>query len=39
LCHESRTREGFAHGAFKAAEWLKNKQGFFTLEEMLGIRI
>ncbi len=24
LCHESRTREGFAHGAIKADDWLKN---------------
>jgi 4-hydroxy-tetrahydrodipicolinate reductase len=35
LVHESRNRESFARGALKAAEWIQNKQGFFTLEEML----
>ena len=35
LTHESRNREAFAHGAFKAAEWLLNKQGFFSFEDMM----
>lgn len=35
LTHEARNREGFANGAVTAAEWIQNKQGFFTLEDML----
>ena len=35
LTHESRNRESFAKGAIKAAEWMLNKKGYFTLEEML----
>lgn len=34
LQHEARTREGFALGAVKAAEWLHGKKGFYTLEDM-----
>lgn len=35
LTHTARNREGFAEGAVKAAEWLKDRKGFFTLDEML----
>jgi 4-hydroxy-tetrahydrodipicolinate reductase len=35
LSHQARNRNGFAHGALTAAEWLKDKSGFFTLEDML----
>ncbi|SPJ31689.1 4-hydroxy-tetrahydrodipicolinate reductase [Candidatus Protochlamydia amoebophila] len=35
LTHEARNREGFAMGAIKAAEWLKDKQGFFTIEDLV----
>lgn len=35
LKHESKKREVFAHGAIKAAEWLYQKKGTFTLEDML----
>ena len=35
LTHEARSREGFALGAVKAAEWLEGKTGFFTLEDLL----
>ena len=35
LTHEARNREGFAEGSVVAAEWLNNKTGLFTLEEML----
>lgn len=36
LTHTARNREGFAHGALVAAEWLRGKQGFFTLDDMIG---
>jgi 4-hydroxy-tetrahydrodipicolinate reductase len=35
LTHQARNREGFAYGAIQAAEWIKEKKGFFTLEDML----
>ncbi len=34
ITHTSRNRDGFALGAVKAAEWLKDKQGFFTLDDL-----
>jgi 4-hydroxy-tetrahydrodipicolinate reductase len=33
--HEARNREGFAHGAIVAAEWLQGKQGIFTLNDLI----
>jgi 4-hydroxy-tetrahydrodipicolinate reductase len=35
LSHAAKGREGFAHGAILAAEWVKDKKGFYTLEDML----
>ena len=35
--HEAFSREGFAHGAVVAAEWLKNKKGVYTMRDVLGI--
>lgn len=35
LRHTARNREGFALGAVMAAEWLKGKKGFFTIEDMM----
>lgn len=35
LTHQARTREGFAKGALMAAEWLRTKKGFFSLEDMM----
>lgn len=35
LTHTARNREGFAHGALQAAEWLQHKKGFFTLNDMI----
>lgn len=35
LSHEARSREGFAFGAVRAAEWLKGRKGLFTLDDML----
>lgn len=35
ICHEAKSREGFALGAVKAAEWIKGRKGFFTVADML----
>lgn len=35
LRHTARSREGFAHGALKAAQWIIGKKGFHEFEEVL----
>ncbi len=35
LTHAARDRAGFAAGAVAAAEWLKGKSGFYTMDDML----
>ena len=35
LKHTARSREGFALGAIMAAQWLKGKKGFFTIDDMM----
>lgn len=35
--HEAHSREGFAHGALLAAEWLQDKIGVFTMKDVLQI--
>jgi 4-hydroxy-tetrahydrodipicolinate reductase len=35
LRHTARSREGFALGALKAANWVQNKRGVFTFEDVL----
>jgi 4-hydroxy-tetrahydrodipicolinate reductase len=35
LRHSARSREGFARGALKAAQWLPGKRGMFKFEEIL----
>lgn len=35
LSHQARNREGFAAGAILAAEWLINKKGFFTFQDVM----
>jgi 4-hydroxy-tetrahydrodipicolinate reductase len=35
LVHEVRDRSVFAHGALEAAKWLKGRQGWFTMQDML----
>ncbi len=35
--HKAFNREGFALGAVMAAEWLKGKQGIFTMKDVLNI--
>ncbi len=36
ISHEAHSRDGFALGALKAAEWIIGKRGFFTMREVLG---
>ena len=38
LTHEAHSREGFASGALLAAEWLQNKKGIFSMQDVLGIK-
>jgi 4-hydroxy-tetrahydrodipicolinate reductase len=35
LRHTARGREGFAVGAVTAAEWIKNRNGFFSINDMM----
>lgn len=35
LRHAARSREGFAHGALKAARWILDRKGIYTFEEVL----
>ena len=35
--HTAHTRKGFALGAVLAAEWICEKQGFFTMKDVLGL--
>ena len=34
LCHDAKSRRGFAEGAVRAAEWLVGKQGFFDFRDI-----
>ncbi len=34
LCHDSKSRRGFAEGAVRAAEWLHGKKGFFDFKDI-----
>ncbi|MBP9840820.1 MAG: dihydrodipicolinate reductase [Simkaniaceae bacterium] len=35
ISHKARSREGFARGAIRAAEWIHGKKGFFSFESCL----
>ncbi len=37
LKHEANSREGFAHGAIIAAEFIRNKKGVYEMKDVLGI--
>ena len=37
IIHTAHNRTGFAAGAVLAAEFIKNKKGFFTMKEVLGL--
>jgi 4-hydroxy-tetrahydrodipicolinate reductase len=34
LCHDAKSRRGFAEGAVRAAEWLAGKKGFFEFKDI-----
>ena len=34
LCHDSKSRRGFAEGAVRAAQWLAGKKGFFDFKDI-----
>ena len=34
LCHDAKSRRGFAEGAVRAAEWLVGKKGFFEFKDI-----
>jgi 4-hydroxy-tetrahydrodipicolinate reductase len=35
--HRAHNRQGFAHGALLAAQWIQGRQGVFTMNDVLGI--
>ena len=37
IVHEAKSRDGFALGALKAAEWIRNKKGIFNMQDVLSI--
>jgi 4-hydroxy-tetrahydrodipicolinate reductase len=39
LTHTARSRDGFAHGALLAAEWIFGKKGFFTFDDLITNKI
>ena len=39
LTHTAKSREGFALGAVLAAEWLKGRRGFHTMQEVMNINV
>jgi len=34
LCHDAKSRRGFAEGALRAAEWLVGKKGFYNFKDV-----
>src|SRR5262244_170028 len=34
LCHDAKSRQGFAEGAVRAAEWLAGRKGFFHFKDV-----
>jgi len=34
LCHDAKSRRGFAEGAVRGAEWLAGKKGFFDFKDV-----
>jgi len=34
LCHDAKSRQGFADGAVRAAEWLAGKKGFYDFQDV-----
>jgi len=39
LTHKASSRETFAHGALRAAQWVvKQKPGLYTMQDVLGLK-
>ena len=38
LTHTARDRSAFARGALTAAQWVKGRRGWFTMQDVLGLR-
>jgi len=34
LCHDAKSRQGFAEGAVRAAEWLQGRKGFYDFKDV-----
>jgi 4-hydroxy-tetrahydrodipicolinate reductase len=34
LCHDAKSRQGFADGAVRAAEWIAGKKGFYEFKDV-----
>jgi 4-hydroxy-tetrahydrodipicolinate reductase len=34
VCHDAKSRRGFAEGAVRGAEWLREKRGFFEFKDV-----
>jgi 4-hydroxy-tetrahydrodipicolinate reductase len=34
LCHDAKSRQGYAEGAVRAAEWLAAKKGFYEFRNV-----
>ena len=34
LCHDAKSRRGFAEGAVRASEWLAGKKGFYDFKDI-----
>jgi 4-hydroxy-tetrahydrodipicolinate reductase len=34
LCHDAKSRHGFAEGAIRAAEWIQGKKGFYDFKDV-----
>jgi 4-hydroxy-tetrahydrodipicolinate reductase len=34
LCHDAKSRRGFAEGAVRAAEWIEGRKGFFDFKDV-----
>lgn len=39
ISHQARNREGFALGALQAAEWILDKKGFYTMEDLIRSKV
>ncbi len=37
VIHDAHSRDGFAIGALQAAQWIKGKNGIYTMRDMLGL--